>query len=307
MLRYYFLKDAKMSLASHLLKHCVITRYCGMSWIESKISRDKHSKPCFDPGDGIEGPKIDFNVSHQAGIVTLIAAIGGKGNYQVGTDVVCVNERTKHDYAHVEKNGFIDWIDMHAEMFAKSEVHFMKFSPDLLIFDSGFSLSKTGSDAVSACERRNEELFVEVITNATNETFSTTIASNKIIDQKIRRFYAMWCLREAYVKMTGEALMAPWLKDLEIPLTTAPQARQDAGHEESLGPGESRSVASVCFKGQNVTDVELDIKAIGSDYMVAGAIKRESADGVCQKLLGDWVPLNLERDVLRFARREVVE
>ena len=38
----------------------------------------------------------------------------------------------------------------------------------------------------------------------------------KMISMKLRRFYAYWGLKEAYIKMVGEGLLASWLRELEF-------------------------------------------------------------------------------------------
>ncbi|RWA05262.1 hypothetical protein EKO27_g9841, partial [Xylaria grammica] len=37
-LKYYFVADAKMALASHLLKHWVVSKYGGVPWRETTLS-----------------------------------------------------------------------------------------------------------------------------------------------------------------------------------------------------------------------------------------------------------------------------
>ena len=70
-LRYLFVRDAKMSLASHLLKHYVVSKFCGVPWWESKITRNSKTKPVYvDTATG-KSP-VEFNVTHQAGLVALV-------------------------------------------------------------------------------------------------------------------------------------------------------------------------------------------------------------------------------------------
>ncbi len=257
-LKYYHLKDAKMSLVSHLLKHLIITK-CNIPWSRSAVSRDQNGKPCFRPLNAIDHVSLDFNVSHQAGIVSLIAVVGINGA-QVGTDVVCVNERLQQDYSHISKYGFADWVDVHADVLADSEVEYMKSAP---------------------LEDR-------------------TLGAETTIEKQLRRFYAIWCLREAYVKMTGEALLAPWLKELEILDVQSPAAKENID-PNSLDEGEVVRQFANYFQGKAVTDVRTELTALGSHYMIAGSIRVPKDNKEVGVKLGKWQQLDLEKDVLDVA------
>jgi len=289
-----------MSLASHLLKHLVITKYCNVPWSQSTISRDANGKPCFKPAGATKPVMMDFNVSHQAGIVSLIASVGFDVKVDVGTDVVCANERETHDYAHIKKHGFFDWVDMHGDVFAESELNYMKLSPVFL--DIGIPnerLSGYAKDTLSRCQWRNAKLDLKMTATDGQEASSVQVDSNTVIDKKLRRFYAMWCLREAYVKMTGEALLAPWLKDLEISVAQAPDAATDLQDSSSLTRGDVVRDFKIFFKGRKVTDVKMELSALGPAYMVAGSLRIPT--GNLDLKLGPWQELRLEEDVLAVA------
>lgn len=288
-----------MSLASHLLKHLVITKYCNVSWQESKISRDAHGKPCFIPEFNESNTIIDFNVSHQAGIVSLIASIGYQTKIQVGTDVVCANERLKQDYSHIDKSGFFDWVDMHADVFAESELSHMKLSPvPVEVNGAEIELQGYGKDALSKCQWRNTHIKVSYQDSEGTKTID--VGGDEVISKKLRRFYAMWCLRETYVKMTGEALLAPWLKDLEITEVQLPAASHDIRDQNSLERGDLKKEFPILFKGRKVDDVKMELVALGANYMVGGAIRIPEEEQTLP-VLANWVALDLEADVLEFA------
>ncbi len=42
------------------------------------------------------------------------------------------------------------------------------------------------------------------------------------VQAKLRRFYTYWSLKEAYIKMVGEGLLASWLLELEFEDVVAP-------------------------------------------------------------------------------------
>lgn len=51
------------------------------------------------------------------------------------------------------------------------------------------------------------------------------------IDWKARRFYTYWALKEAYIKMVGEGLLAPWLRQLEFKDVPVPRRSSTDGQE----------------------------------------------------------------------------
>ena len=297
MLKFYHVKDAKLSLTSHLLKHLIVTKYGDVPWQSSHISRDRNGKPCFVPSSGDEKREenhVEFNVSHQAGIVSLIAVVGKRG-LDVGTDVVCVNERILNDYRHIDKDGFFEWVDIHSDVFAPSEVSFMKLGEmDGLGIEGTERLEGFDLDALSRCQWRNQVLELR------KGEEKVKVNSNIVIEAKVRRFYAMWCLREAYVKMTGEALLAPWLKELEISDVKVPAAKRDA-QPDSLDEGEVIKSFRIHFKEKLVTNVRMELTALGKDFMVGGAIGTGSGVDGSDLELGSWKELDIEKDVFAFA------
>lgn len=232
-LKYYFVADAKMSLASHLLKHWVVSKHAGVPWRATTLTRDKNGKPIFvDPATRRQ--PVFFNVSHQAGLVALVAvaARAYDGPVDVGTDIVCTSERRARDLRLVAAEGWGAYVDMHADVFGRAEAASLK----------------------------------------------TELPPGQPVDAKLRRFYTLWCLREAYVKMTGEALLAPWLKDLNFMRFRAPapgtafEQRPEAEMEES----ERAQVITdheVLFHGNRVEDANICLRALGPDYMTCTALR----------------------------------
>ncbi|OTA99988.1 hypothetical protein M426DRAFT_324639 [Hypoxylon sp. CI-4A] len=236
-LRYYFVADAKMSLTSHLLKHWVVSKYANVPWWDTKLTRDDKTKPIYqDPETGKQ--PVFFNVSHQAGLVSLVAVAGYDGQADVGTDVVCTSERRTRDHRVINTEGWGKFVDMHSDVFGRSEAGYLK--GDLLS-------TQTGLPALARDEA--------------------------IVDFKLRCFYTLWCLREAYVKMTGDALLAPWLKDLEFRRFRAPQPGtefkqlSDADNQEIVKDNE------IWFHGQKVDDANVCMRSLGPDYMTCTAVR----------------------------------
>ncbi|KAI0124728.1 hypothetical protein BJ170DRAFT_473649 [Xylariales sp. AK1849] len=269
-LKYFFVRDAKMSLASHLLKHFVLSKTLRIPWSSTKLSRDANKKPIFLSPDG-EQP-VHFNVSHQNGIVALAAVTGyTEGSAGVGVDVVCVNERQSRDYETIRTEGWASFVDTFSGVFGRSETVYLKGA--LL---GGQPLPQAGA--------REEEMM----------------------DFKLRKFYTLWCLREAYVKMTGEALLAEWLPDLEFQKFHAPEPastfQQGVGDQE-----ETIMEHEVLFKGKKVDDANICLRSLGKDYMTCTAIRTPSKkeDGLSWHL-GPFETLDIA-SILRHVQAEVAE
>ncbi|ROV96707.1 hypothetical protein VSDG_05626 [Cytospora chrysosperma] len=264
-LRYLFVRDAKMSLASHLLKHYVISNCCNVPWWETKITRNSKTKPVYiDPATGAS--PIEFNVSHQAGLVALVASYGGDGGVDVGVDVVCVSERQDRDHAVVNKEGWATFVDMHADVFAPSEASYLKY-----------------------------QIRSALPAGATPET---------VTDVKLRYFYTLWCLREAYVKMTGEALLAPWLNVLEFRNFKPPQPTETFGDPLEDGSDVVKE-HDIWFEGNKVDDANVSLRSLGPDYMTCTAVRTPRDKEVGLGLdLGAFEMVSIE-DILEYAESRV--
>ncbi|KAL7947212.1 hypothetical protein V8C42DRAFT_317110 [Trichoderma barbatum] len=218
-LKYYFVKDAKLSLASSLLKRLAISRHCRIPWRSATAVRDARTKPVFLLPSGDE--PLLFNVTHQNGVAVLFGAHHPPAGVAIGTDIVCAGERRARDIKHLQTQGWASFIDMHAEVLCPLEVRRMRALP-----------------------------------------FSPLGQPEKLLDY----FYANWCLREAYVKMTGEALLAPWLHDLEMRYFAPPGETPHEGADKTL---------EVWFKGERVTDVDVKLdRALGGEYMISTVVRR---------------------------------
>lgn len=241
-----------MSLVSHLLKHWVVARYAGVPWAETRMTRDSRTKPVYVDGAGQQ--PVAFNVSHQAGLVALVAAYG-HGTYEgerppvdVGIDVVCTGERRDRDHRMIRAEGWASFVDMHAEVFGLREAGYLK-----------------GGDLLS-----------------TQPGLPPLARDEQIVDFKLRHFYTLWCLREAYVKMTGEALLAPWLKDLNFLRFRVPAPGQQVDGDGSgvgvgvvapAGQDEAITTHEILFQGTKANDANVCIRSLGPDYMVCTAVR----------------------------------
>lgn len=254
-----FVRDAKMSLASHLLKHYAVSKLLDLPWSATKITRNSKTKPIYtDPATGAS--PLDFNVSHQAGMVALVA---GKGAIDIGCDVVCVSERAVRDHKVVDGEGWATYVSMHSDVFAPGEAAYLQ-GPGILALRP---------DATSA---RDQTAF------------------------KLRCFYTLWCLREAYIKMTGDALLAPWLKVLEFRNFKPPQPQTEMGTGRDDG-GDVVRVGDIWFEGEKVEDANVCLRSLGPDYMTCTALRTPEQEEVGLGIeLGPYEMVELD-EILEWA------
>ncbi|KAK8185247.1 uncharacterized protein BKA78DRAFT_243378, partial [Phyllosticta capitalensis] len=287
--RKHFIKDARMSLGSALLKRAYISRELSMPWNTIRFERRPdpvHGKPTLvapsssfpsaNNNNNNSTPPISFNVSHQAGLVALMGTTAAATD--LGVDIVCVNER--NDYRVIDADGFDAWVDIYADCFSDAEMWDMKFSlADGITLLDGTHLSAWDLGRHDRCVRRNLDLSATQTIGENGEPLpaakqrAVTFSSDLVVDAKLRRFYAFWALKEAYVKLTGEALLAPWLRELEFRNVRAPRPGTVARCSTHGAWGERVADVDVWFKGARVDDVRMEIQAYEEDYMVALAVR----------------------------------
>lgn len=303
-LRYYHVRDAKMALASSLLKHYCVARLSPrqpLPWAATAITRDARTKPVWvDPATGRR--PVSFNVSHQAGVVALAAVVNVNANSEdrgepaeVGVDVVCTSERRDRDQAMVRADGWPAFVDMHADVFAPGEVAYLKYQ--VLSAVPGLIASSSSSSASSPPPSSSS--------SSSPHPAATAVTAEQVTDAKLRAFYALWALREAYVKLTGEALLAEWLRELEFRHFRPP--RPTAGWAVAAaedGEGEEAQVirqTEIRFRGRKVDDVNMCLRSVGEDFMIATAVRTPGNEGEALGWrLGPYELLSLE-EVLDFA------
>ncbi|KAK4162513.1 L-aminoadipate-semialdehyde dehydrogenase-phosphopantetheinyl transferase [Cladorrhinum sp. PSN259] len=266
-LRYFHLRDAKLSLASALLKRYAVAKLAPSSpkWSSTTLTRNSKTKPIWIDPSTQQSP-VSFNISHQAGIVALIALASPTA--ELGVDVVCTSERRERDHAHIAKEGWASFVDMHADVFGPGEVQYLKYQ--VLSAVPGLVASKKAED---------------------------------VVDAKLRAFYALWALREAYVKLTGEALLANWLKELEFREFRPPKPTKawDVPADEGEEAGEVVRDVDIRFRGKKVEDVNMCLRSMGPDYMIATAARTpEDKEEALGWKLGPYEILSLD-EVLEFA------
>ncbi|KAL8944503.1 MAG: hypothetical protein Q9216_000413 [Gyalolechia sp. 2 TL-2023] len=245
-LRFYHIRDAKLSLASQLLKHYAIVQTCSVPWPETTVSRDERHKPCYVPKHEAD-KQIEFNVSHHGTLVILAGSADNK--FQIGVDVVQVDPCK--DIPKVRREGWQSWVNTYEAVFSNQEVQ------DIVTWEPSEALDE-----------------------------------DDMYKAKLRHFYAHWCLKEAYVKMTGEALMAPWLQDMEFRNVQVPRANSELSTMETNNDwGEICSDVEIWRDGKRLKHVKLELQAFRDDYMIGTAVSTLDASFLPYKLL------DLRRDV----------
>jgi 4'-phosphopantetheinyl transferase len=259
-----------MSLASNLLKYLFIHRSCHIPWNKISISRTPapHHRPCFIPSPALTEdtdepiPSIEFNVSHQASLVALAgtiippsdaasttsAALFANPNPsslpafsvpQVGIDITCVDERRgRTNSAPSTRTQLAEYVDIFAEVFSKRELDTMK--------NLGGRFPAEAQDGARETEA---------------------------VEYGLRLFYTYWALKEAYIKMTGEALLAPWLRELEFTDVVAPAPAPAPGQGSAGGWGEPYTGIKTWLYGKRVEDVRIEVVAFEKDYIFATAAR----------------------------------
>lgn len=165
----------------------------------------------------------------------------------------------------------------------------IKLGVDVVKMNRGRDYAKVQEDGFASWAKVYEMVFSEreVDDIAKYET-PAELSYEQEIRAKLRHFYAHWCLKEAYVKMTGEALLAKWLKEMEFRNVQVPKAADDGKW------GESCSGVEMWFRDQRLEGINMEIQAFQSDYMIATCASRADVK------FTPFKELDIESDVYPF-------
>jgi 4'-phosphopantetheinyl transferase len=281
-----------MSLASALLKRLYISKTLGVPWKDIRFGRKrdpKHGKPCYLLPDGKPAP-IEFNISHQAGIVALVGC--ATNEIELGVDITCVNER--NDYRVIDTEGFDGWVDIYEEIFSGEEIWDMKYNTDPFKLLDGTEVTAEMLGRSDRCCQRNRYLRA-TLPSGEERGFS----SDLLIDAKLRRFYTYWCYKEAYIKLDGEALLAPWIAELEFKHVRAPTPGTVARCSTHGSWGERVTDAEVWLKGKRLEECRIEIQAFEEDFMISVAATPRA---LLPESLTSFERLHLEEEIMEYAR-----
>lgn len=223
--KYVRKPDRYMSLSSELLKFFFIHKTARIPWSEIKISRTPkpHNRPYWAPPEGwrqrgFEG--VEFNVSHQAGMIVLV---GCRTPNRPRDAIIC-----DHSDINIRSQTVIN-PDPIAVMEAESEISEDESEDVRIGVDVACTWEPPRTQDLSTQEKLDEwidifdEMFSEMEKDDMKNTRVKGVDSMSELDGKARRFYTYWALKEAYIKMVGEGLLAPWLKELEYKGVPVPE------------------------------------------------------------------------------------
>lgn len=291
-----------MSLASALLKRLFVHQSLGIPWKDVRFGRKndpKHGKPYALLPSPQDGPApVEFNISHQAGLVALVGCRTTELDVELGVDIVCVNER--NDYRVIDEEGFGGWIDIYVEIFSQEESFDLKYNADAFPLLDGTIVTPEMLGRHDRCTTRNQQLDI-TLPSGEKRTFD----SDLLIDAKLRRFYTLWCYKEAYIKLDGEALLAKWIPQLEFKHVRAPRPGTIARCSTHGTWGERVSDAEIWFtkdgKSKRLEDTRVEIQALEEDFMI-GVAAKERYGNKLPDVLTKFRGLHLEEDVMSVAR-----
>ena len=166
----------------------------------------------------------------------------------------------------------------------------MKFNVDSITLLDGRTVGPEVLGRHDRCVKRDLELTAS-LPSGQRETFS----SDLIIEAKLRRFYVFFCYKEAYIKLAGEALLAPWLKQLEFQNVKSPKAGTVARCSTHGTWGEKVEDVEVLLHGKKVEDATMSIQAFEENYMIGTAVQSKD-----RKTVPPFQKLNLEHDIMAY-------
>ncbi|MCJ1290505.1 hypothetical protein MMC34_002044 [Xylographa carneopallida] len=231
-LRFLQPKDAALALGSCLLKRLAVVRGVGATWAEAGrgMRKEEGGKPIWK-SDNPEQEEIEFNVSHHGSMVVLVADSGPRSE---------LTRARRVGIDVVKINVPKDTLAVRRE---GSWENWVRIFADVMPEEEVRRIVN-GEDAEGSGQHSLEGGF--------------------------RRFYTFWGLREAYVKMSGEALVAPWLKELEFRNVKIPRKVQENTWGNTIRDVE------VWLHSQRIENVGVELEALGEDYIVATIVERVS-------------------------------
>lgn len=283
--RYYFAADRRMSLASNLLKYLYVHHTCGVPWKDIVLSRTAmpQNRPYYQSNTST---RIEFNVSHQASLTILAGTIAPSQELlkqipsgdipqedfpQLGIDITCINERRNKNPTTIPE--FKEFVTIFSDVFSANELSTMTNPKEALIKARRLGYAET------------------VIPDQIHADGTESHNEQAIIQFGLRLFYSYWALKEAYLKMTGEALLADWIKTLEFknvfppePIDPLPAKKpyttpntEDNKHDHAHIPTSPQNWGPiyphviVTRDGIPLENVRLQLQAFETDYIVATA------------------------------------
>ena len=172
----------------------------------------------------------------------------------------------------------------------------MKYDVDYVTLLDGTVLSAADVGRHDRCIERNYNIQLKTPTGR-----ELVFSSELMIDAKLRRFYTYFCYKEAYIKLAGEALLAPWLRQLEFFNVRSPKSGTVARCSTHGSWGEEVDDVEVHMNGQEVEDVKMKIQAFEESFMISTAIQGE----IEHLKVPSFHKLDLRSDILSYAHKHL--
>lgn len=280
--------DRYMSLSSELLKFYFIHKTARIPWSEIKVSRTPkpHNRPYWAPPEGwwrkgFEG--IEFNVSHQAGMIVLVGCRTPNRSRDAR-----INDQNEISI----KSPSVINPDPTLVIEAESEIDEDESEDVRIGVDVACTWEPPRTQDLSTQEKLEEwvDIFGEMFSEVEQEDMKYASAVNGFdnmdeTEWKARRFYTYWALKEAYIKMVGEGLLAPWLRQLEFKDVPVPLRSRVAGHNGeawSVVDDETMRKFQVLFNRRNIEHtMRISLEGFEETFVVATMTRgvMDQADG----------------------------
>ncbi|KAF3938292.1 hypothetical protein ABW19_dt0207671 [Dactylella cylindrospora] len=277
-LKFFHLSDRKLSLASQLLQHLLISKHRSIPFPSVSITRNHAGitggRPVY-PGDPTLGTQgLEYNVSHHGCVIAIVSRLDAPkdledGNVGGGIGVDILEYEVRPKYVEGNMEAVMGW----AEGFEEGEVF-------------------------TAREMRGVRKAVAEV-----EIGGGYKAGQEIEEEKmkavVRGLHVNWTLKEAYVKAVGTGLVTD-LTAVEFDVAGI-AGRLEKGRTSEvvvwLGKGlERRKGEEWYFEVEKVRVP--GVEGVEGGYCVAIATKAEGLEEEEKK--GEWVWLDWERDVMPF-------
>ena len=278
-----------MSLASALLKYHFIHRTAKIPWSQVKLGKTPkpHLRPFWcAPTDwsakGFNG--LEFNVSHQAGMVVLMGCkTPNKPRDARVNDQSEINIRSPA-VINPDPNAITEW---------ESEIDEDEGDDVRIGVDIACTWEPPRTQDLSTQAKLAEwvEIFSEMFSDKEQEEMKNTEVSGDGmyvgLTQKARRFYTCWALKEAYIKMVGEGLLEPWLRQLEFHNVPVP-TRADHGAVWTRIANAATAGLEVSFNGRKITKtMTTRLEGFEQTFIVASMTR-----GVNEPHITEWKKLD---------------